>query len=74
VKPCSFANEKAHTFNLRNISFQYIWEKKYQAYRNSVINNCKRACRNKDQCRGACVYFDEINYCYSNNQEEALHV
>lgn len=62
VKPCSFAKGDAHTFNLREISLKDIWEHKYQAYRNGIKNNCMRECRNKQHCRGACAYYDEINY------------
>jgi|Deesub1362A_J573_1020465.scaffolds.fasta_scaffold01018_8 radical SAM protein with 4Fe4S-binding SPASM domain len=74
VKPCSFATDDKYTFNLRTISFKDIWEIKYSGYRNSIINQCRRRCKNKDHCRGRCPYYDEINYCYSNVQEEILYV
>jgi MoaA/NifB/PqqE/SkfB family radical SAM enzyme len=71
VKPCSFAKDGISEFNLHEITLREIWEEKYQEYRCVMKNDCKRDCKNKRHCRGACIYYHEINYCHSRNREEA---
>lgn len=74
VKPCSFDNNGLYTFNLREYSFSDIWEYKLRRYREDVVNLCKRKCKNKIECRGACYFYNEITYCFSKTEEEALYV
>lgn len=74
VKPCSFDNNGLYTFNLREYSFSDIWEYKLTSYREDVVNCCKRKCRKKTECRGACHFYNEITCCFSKTEKEALHV
>lgn len=69
VKPCSFANDKLHSFNLKEYSFEKIWEEKFKAIRDYKTNSCVKDCKNKNDCRGACPYFEQINFCYSDIKE-----
>ena len=65
VKPCSFANNDRYTFNLIDNNFTEIWNYKWEMYRNSQLNNCNRICKNHDNCRGGCPYYNQINLCKS---------
>ncbi|MDR3595245.1 radical SAM protein [Clostridium sp.] len=65
VQPCSFANDDRFSYNLKNYDFNDIWTNKYSSYRNDIMqNNCKNECTNKSNCRGKCVYYDSIAFCY----------
>ncbi len=66
VKPCSFANNDNFTYNLKHYSFKEIWGSKYKIYRDSIINKCQNICNNRNNCKGACPYYKEINYCYTD--------
>jgi radical SAM protein with 4Fe4S-binding SPASM domain len=74
VKPCSFTNTQHHTFNLRENSFQTIWEEKFDVYRRSSINQCARICKNTNNCRGGCPFFEEINLCYTSSKQEQIEL
>ncbi len=63
VKPCSFGNDK-YSYNLKDFSFEEIWNNKFNDYRSKIVNNCSAICSNKSECKGKCIYFDEINFCY----------
>lgn len=65
VKPCSFTSNEKESFNLKEYSFEEIWNKKFKDIRDSRINNCKSSCKLKTECRGGCPYFEIINICYS---------
>lgn len=69
VKPCSFTNNMMHSFNLRESTLDEIWEKKFEVFRKSNLNNCTRSCKNQEHCRGGCPYFSQINFCYSSAKE-----
>jgi MoaA/NifB/PqqE/SkfB family radical SAM enzyme len=67
VKPCSFADNNKFTYNLNKYGMQVIWGKKYDLYRKEILKNkCGNDCKNKDECRGKCIYFDEVSFCYVN--------
>ncbi|OPX43384.1 cyclic pyranopterin monophosphate synthase [Ruminiclostridium hungatei] len=68
VKPCSFASDDSYSFNLNDCDFKVIWGKKYDKYRKEVLKNrCNSSdCANKSQCRGKCVYFEDLQFCYVN--------
>lgn len=66
VSPCSFSNNTGDAFSLRKYSFSDIWNKKFNKYRKSNINNCKNSCQNKVNCRGGCPYYKELNLCYKD--------
>ena len=72
VKPCSFAINDSTYFNLKENSFLEIWDNKFSNYRKEYYNDCKRDCKNKIYCRGACPYYDMINFCFDNYKSEAL--
>lgn len=65
VKPCSFTTDKNESFNLKDFSFEEIWDAKFELIRKSRINNCESNCKMKLECRGGCPYFQKINTCYS---------
>jgi MoaA/NifB/PqqE/SkfB family radical SAM enzyme len=68
VKPCSFANNERFTYNLKEYSFQSIWENQYDQYRHQVTaNHCFAACQNKSHCRGKCNYYDALSFCYQED-------
>lgn len=65
VQPCSFANDNRFSYNLKEYNFKDIWMNKYDTYRKEIMkNNCKNDCKNKDNCRGKCAYYDSIALCY----------
>ncbi len=73
VKPCSFANNDKYTYSLKKYSFEEIWERKYQKYRNEILaNSCESECPNKEHCRGKCSYFDELSFCYEKASSKAF--
>jgi len=63
VKPCSFTNDKTESFNLKEYSFDEIWNVKFESIRQSRINNCISDCNFRDECRGGCPYYDKLNIC-----------
>lgn len=65
VKPCSFTTNEKESFNLKNYSFDDIWNIEFETIRKSRINNCKNSCKSKIECRGGCPYFNKINNCYT---------
>ncbi len=74
VKPCSFTNESAVSYNLKDYTFSDIWENAFETYRQTFTNTCQRTCASNTLCRGACPYFEEINLCYSTVAEDALEL
>ncbi|GHU98880.1 hypothetical protein FACS1894159_02040 [Bacteroidia bacterium] len=65
VKPCSFTTDEGESFNLKDYSFEEIWNTKFKNVRQSRTNNCKSDCKLKQECRGGCPYFEKLNICYS---------
>lgn len=64
VKPCSFADER-FSCNLMETGMETIWERNYEEYRNEMLKNkCMNECGNKADCRGRCMYFDTLSFCY----------
>ncbi len=64
VKPCSFTNDERFVFNLREYTFEEIWNNKlrdYRAYLSSIT--CSLKCDKKSNCRGACIYYKELQLC-----------
>lgn len=65
VKPCSFANNDRYSYNLKEYTMEEIWNQKYQEYRREISNNiCINECKNKNTCRGKCMYFEELSLCF----------
>jgi MoaA/NifB/PqqE/SkfB family radical SAM enzyme len=65
VKPCSFANKAEFSYNLDEYDMRDIWERKYEEYRRKITKDkCTNECKNKDNCRGKCYYFDALSFCY----------
>lgn len=65
VKPCSFTDNAQEVFNLKDYTFDDIWNNKFDHIRQSRINKCATQCSLRDECRGGCPYFEKINICYS---------
>lgn len=65
VKPCSFTTDESESFNLKEYSFEEIWNTKFKNIRETRINNCTSSCKLKAECRGGCPYFEKLNICYS---------
>lgn len=65
VKPCSFTDNTQEVFNLKEYTFDDIWNNKFDSIRQSRVNNCTSQCNLKNECRGGCPYFEKINICYS---------
>jgi radical SAM protein with 4Fe4S-binding SPASM domain len=64
VKPCSFTNDESFVFNLKDNSFEEIWNYKLAAYREYVTGlSCSIECDKKGYCRGSCVYYKELQLC-----------
>ncbi len=74
VKPCSFTCDEKYTYNMKRYSFSEIWERKFMEYRNMITNECKRECKNKNVCRGACPYFEDITLCFSLTREKSIEL
>jgi len=65
VKPCSFTTDETESFNLKDYSFEDIWDVKFQKIRKTRVNDCNSNCKLKTECRGGCPYFKALNICYS---------
>jgi radical SAM protein with 4Fe4S-binding SPASM domain len=66
VMPCSFCNDKAYRYNLKDFSFKEIWKNLFSGYRTYVDENCKTECEDcdkKSDCRGGCPFFNEMFLC-----------
>ena len=66
VTPCSFCNNSDYHYNLKQFSFEEIWESKFSPYRNYINNSCKSDCADCDKisgCRGKCPFFDDLFLC-----------
>ena len=63
VKPCSFTIDENESFNLKEYSFDEIWNIKFKKIRESRINNCESSCNLRVECRGGCPYFEQLNIC-----------
>lgn len=72
VKPCSFTSNNKDNYNLKDNSFDDIWNKYWESYRDSQVNTCQRECKNMNNCRGGCPYYEQINLCKTNNPAKAL--
>jgi len=64
MSPCSFSNNTKFTYSIKEYPIEHIWTGLFNKYRNSLTNNCVRKCKNKDECRGRCSYFDDLTICY----------
>ncbi len=64
MSPCSFSNNTDYAYSLKEYSVKHIWKVMFHKYRASIINKCVRECKNKTECRGCCLYFDDITLCY----------
>jgi hypothetical protein len=64
VAEIDFAANDLYSYNLHEYDFQTIWEEKYREYRAVARNQCSNECQNKQHCRGKCVYFDRLTFCY----------
>jgi radical SAM protein with 4Fe4S-binding SPASM domain len=67
VKPCSFTNDDTESFNLKEYSFDEIWNVKFESIRQLRINDCKHNCSFNNECRGGCPYFSKLNICKIGN-------
>jgi radical SAM protein with 4Fe4S-binding SPASM domain len=66
VKPCSFATGKRDSWNLRECSMEEIWVSKYHDYREGLTHQkCQTNCKHTSLCHGRCVYFEQLQFCYS---------
>ncbi len=72
VKPCSFTNNHLDNYNLKEHSFNTIWNKHWDAYRKAQINDCQKECKNTDNCRGGCPYYNQINLCKTNVSSKVI--
>lgn len=66
VTPCSFCKNAEYHYNLKQFSFEEIWESKFSSYRNYVDTSCKLDCLECDkshECRGKCPFFGELFLC-----------
>jgi len=72
VKPCSFTIHNRDNYSLRDKSFDTIWNSHWESFRNGQTNDCQRECKNVDNCRGGCPYYDQINLCKTKKPEKAL--
>jgi radical SAM protein with 4Fe4S-binding SPASM domain len=66
VMPCSFCNDKKYSYNLKDFSFNEIWQNLFSGYRTYVDENCKTECEDcdkKSDCRGGCPFFNEMFLC-----------
>jgi radical SAM protein with 4Fe4S-binding SPASM domain len=72
IKPCSFANHNEYTYNLKEFKFLEIWDNYWNSFRDTQKNDCKRECKNTNNCRGGCPYYSQINLCKTVNPLESL--
>ena len=66
VTPCSFCNNSDYHYNLKQFSFEEIWESKFSDYRHYIDTSCKSDCAECDEisgCRGKCPFFDDLFLC-----------
>ncbi|MEN6553569.1 MAG: radical SAM protein [Methanobacterium sp.] len=66
VTPCSFCNSSSYHYNLKQFSFEEIWESKFSDYRDYIDTSCKSDCVECDKisgCRGKCPFFDDLFLC-----------
>ena len=63
VAPCSFCNDPAHAYSLREHSLEEIWTEKFGPYRARAAGNCdeQRGCA--AVCRGTCPFYPELFLC-----------
>ena len=72
MSPCSFSNNTEFTYSIKEHSIEHIWTELFDKYRNSLINNCVRECKNKSECRGRCPYFNNLTMCYISDRSVEL--
>ncbi|WP_368490958.1 radical SAM/SPASM domain-containing protein [Clostridium sp. BJN0013] len=71
VTPCSFANNQKFSYNLKEYTMETIWQQKYENYRKEILKNtCINHCKNKIHCRGKCIYYDKLSFCYKGPETE----
>lgn len=71
VTPCSFANNQKFSYNLKKYTMETIWQQKYENYRKEILKNtCISHCKNKIHCRGKCIYYDKLSFCYKGPETE----
>jgi len=66
VTPCSFCNSTSYHYNLKEFSFEEIWNHKFSSYRDFVAENSLKSCnhcKKNSECRGKCPFFDELFLC-----------
>jgi radical SAM protein with 4Fe4S-binding SPASM domain len=66
VTPCSFCNSDSYHYNLKEFSFEEIWNHKFTIYRDFVAENSEvscNGCKKNSECRGKCPFFDELFLC-----------
>lgn len=65
VKPCSFCNQGKYVYSLKEHSFQEIWDNLLEGYRQEVLDAaCTADCKNHENCRGKCDFYDELALCF----------
>lgn len=71
VKPCSFAPTDEHTFSLKKVSFQEVWEGRWQSYRQRLWDQaCTQECPGQGHCRGTCPFFPDLDLCAKEAKDE----
>jgi radical SAM protein with 4Fe4S-binding SPASM domain len=75
VKPCSFSLGDAYTFNLAEYDMEDIWQRKYEAYREEILNNLcsSKDCDHTASCHGKCMYYDCLSFCYESGEFHGDH-
>lgn len=66
VMPCSFCNDDRFRFNLKQWSFQEIWQDWFSVYRHHIEDTGKSdcgACVKSPGCRGRCPFYGELFLC-----------
>lgn len=66
VSPCSFSGKK-DIYSLNDFDFYDIWLNKLKSFRERIVNNCKKQCAFKIDCKGYCPYYPQITTCYNEN-------
>ncbi len=64
MSPCSFTNDSSYTYSIEKYSIEHIWSKLFRNYRDSIFNDCVSNCKNKNECRGRCPYFEHLTLCH----------
>ena len=68
VRPCSFSKSGQNGWNLREESFEKIWNERFEPYRRrQSADTCVRPCPGRSHCRGKCPLFPEISFCFETN-------